>query len=95
MREQRGILLIEDDPGDRALVGAYLDQTDYVLQTAEGGAQGLSLAPRRAGESGTGVKQGRCRCDRREGTAKDDLGEGSQVTRSLKSLPGIGPGSMG
>ena len=44
MMERRRILLIEDDPGDRALVAAYLDQTDYVLQTAEGGALGLSLA---------------------------------------------------
>jgi CheY-like chemotaxis protein len=44
MTERRRILLIEDDPGDRALVAAYLERTDYALQSAEGGALGLSLA---------------------------------------------------
>ncbi len=44
MRECRRVLLIEDNPDDRALVAAYLDQSDYALQSAEGGAQGVSLA---------------------------------------------------
>ena len=38
MRERRQVLLIEHDPDDRALVAASLDQTDYVLQSAEGRA---------------------------------------------------------
>jgi CheY-like chemotaxis protein len=44
MTERRRILLIEDDPGDRDLVAAYLERTDYALQSAEGGTLGVSLA---------------------------------------------------
>ncbi len=44
MTERRRILLIEADPGDRDRVAAYLERTDYALQSAEGGTQGLSLA---------------------------------------------------
>ncbi len=61
MTERRRILLIEADPGDRDRVAAYLERTDYALQGAGGGALGLSLAPRRAGEPGTGVPQGSAR----------------------------------
>ncbi len=44
MRERRRVLLIEATPGDRDLVAAYLEGTDYALQSAEGGALGLRLA---------------------------------------------------
>ncbi len=44
MTERRRVLLIEDDPGDRDLVAPYLEGTDYALQSAEGGALGVSLA---------------------------------------------------
>ncbi len=44
MTERRRVLLIEANPGDRALVAAYLERTDYALQSAEGGALGLNLA---------------------------------------------------
>ncbi len=44
MRERRRVLLIEANPDDRDLVAAYLERTDYALQCAEGGAQGVSLA---------------------------------------------------
>ncbi len=44
MSQRRRVLLIEANPGDRDLVAAYLERTDYALQSAEGGALGLSLA---------------------------------------------------
>ncbi len=44
MTERRQVLLIEANPDDRDLVAAYLERTDYVLQSAEDGAQGVSLA---------------------------------------------------
>ncbi|HSC72224.1 MAG TPA: response regulator [Candidatus Methylomirabilis sp.] len=44
MTERRRILLIEADPGDRDLVAAYLERTDYALQSTEGGTVGLNLA---------------------------------------------------
>jgi CheY-like chemotaxis protein len=44
MRQRRRVLLIEADPGDRDRVAAYLERTDYALQSAEGGALGLRLA---------------------------------------------------
>jgi CheY-like chemotaxis protein len=40
----RRVLLIEANPGDRDLVAAYLEGVDYALQSAEGGALGVSLA---------------------------------------------------
>ena len=49
------------------------------------------LPPHRAGESATGIPQGRCPEGRREGPEKEGLSEWRQVTRSLGSLPGIGP----
>ncbi len=36
MSQRRRILLIEANPGDRDLVAAYLERTDYALQSAEG-----------------------------------------------------------
>ncbi len=60
MTERRRILLIEADPGDRDRVAAYLERTDYALQGAGGGARGLGLAPRRAGEVARVVAQGKC-----------------------------------
>ncbi len=95
MRERRRVLLIEANPDDRDLVAAYLERTDYALQSAEGGARGLGLAPRRAGEVGDRRPAGKCPGGRREGTAEDNLSKGRQVTRSRGSLPGIGPGSTG
>ncbi len=95
MTERRRILLIEADPGDRNLVAAYLEGTDYALQGAGGGARGLGLAPRRAGEVGDRRPAGKCPGGRGAGAPKDDLCEGRGVTRSLGSLPGSGPGSMG
>ncbi len=44
MSERRQVLLIAANPGDRDLVAAYLDQSDYAVQSAVGGALGLSLA---------------------------------------------------
>lgn len=44
MSVPRRVLLIEDNPGDRDLVAAYLQQSDYTIQSAEDGAAGVSLA---------------------------------------------------
>ncbi len=94
MRERRRVLLIEANPDDRDLVAAYLERTDYALQSAEGGARGLGLAPRRAGEVGDRRPAGKCPGGRGAGTPKDDLCEGRGVTRSLGSLPGSGSGGQ-
>ncbi len=92
MTERRRILLIEDDPRDRDRVAAYLERTDYALQGAGGGggARGLGLAPRRAGEVGDRRPAGKCPGGRGAGAPKDDLCEGRGVTRSLGSLPRSG-----
>jgi CheY-like chemotaxis protein len=38
------VLVIEDNPNDRALVGAFLDPARYEVLTADGGGLGLSTA---------------------------------------------------
>lgn len=44
MTVHRRVLLIEDNPADRDLVAAYLQQGDYTIESAEDGAVGVSLA---------------------------------------------------